>query len=196
MNDGLPHDFPQTIAERNVEAILDGAERLLQRHEQPSILAVAKEAGVSRPTVYAHFGDRERLLEALVERAIQRATAAVESAEPEQGRAVDALQRLIAASWKHIAHNDDIAHAAAAELSARAMRRSHETGRAMIGKVIERGRREGAFRNDVTTGWQVTTCLAMIHAAAEEVRAGELESNVALDLLSTTITDLLAGPQA
>jgi hypothetical protein len=36
----------------------------------------------------------------------------------------------------------------------------------------------------------------MIHAAAEEVRAGELESNAALDLLSTTITDLLAGPQA
>jgi AcrR family transcriptional regulator len=196
MNDALAHDSPQTIAERNLEAILDGAERLLQRHEQPSILAVANEAGVSRPTVYAHFGDRERLLEALVERAVQRAMAAVESAEPEQGRAVDALQRLIAASWKHIAHNDDIAHAAAAELSAHAMRRSHETARAVIGKVIERGRREGAFRNDVTTGWQVTTCLAMIHAAAEEVRARELESNAALGLLSTTITDLLAGPQA
>jgi AcrR family transcriptional regulator len=196
VNDALAHDSPQTIAERNVEAILDGAERLLQRHEQPSILAVANEAGVSRPTVYAHFGDRERLLEALVERAVQRAMAAIESAEPDRGPALDALQRLIAASWKHIAHNEDIAHAAAAELSAHAMRRSHETARAVIGKVIERGRREGAFRTDVTTGWQVTTCLAMIHAAAEEVRAGELESSAALELLSTTITDLFAGPQA
>ena len=190
------HDSAPTIAERNVEAILDGAERLLQRHEQPSILAVANEAGVSRPTVYAHFGDRERLLEALVERAVQRAMAAIESAEPERGPAVDALQRLIAASWKHVADNDDIAHAAAAELSADAMRRSHETARAVILKVIERGRREGAFRTDITTGWQVTTCLAMIHAAAEEVRAGELESATALELLSTTITDLLAGPPA
>jgi AcrR family transcriptional regulator len=196
MNDALAHGSPQTIAERNLEAILDGAERLLQRHEQPSILAVANEAGVSRPTVYAHFGDRERLLEALVERAVQRAMAAIESAEPERGPALDALQRLIAASWKHVAHHEDIAHAAAAELSAHAMRRSHETARAVIGKVIERGRREGAFRTDVTTGWQVTTCLAMIHAAAEEVRAGELEPNAALELLSTTITDLLAGPQA
>jgi AcrR family transcriptional regulator len=196
MNDALAHDSPQTIAERNLEAILDGAERLLQRHEQPSILAVANEAGVSRPTVYAHFGDRERLLEALVERTVQRAMAAIESAEPERGPALDALQRLIAASWKHVAHNEDLAHAAAAELSAQAMRRSHETARAVIGNVIERGRREGAFRTDVTTGWQVTTCLAMIHAAAEEVRAGELESNAALGLLSTTITDLLAGPQA
>jgi TetR/AcrR family transcriptional regulator, mexCD-oprJ operon repressor len=190
------HDSLQTIAERNVEAILDGAERLLQRHEQPTILAVANEAGVSRPTVYAHFGGRERLLEALVERAVRRAMAAIESAEPERGPAVDALQRLIAASWTHVAHNEDIAHAAAAELSAHAMRRSHETARAVIGEVIERGRREGAFRTDVTTGWQVTSCLAMIHAAAEEVRAGELASNAALELLSTTITDLLRGPQA
>jgi AcrR family transcriptional regulator len=196
MNDALAHDSPQTIAERNVEAILDGAERLLQRHEQPSILAVANEAGVSRPTVYAHFGDRERLLEALVERAVQRAMAAIESAEPDRGPARAALQRLIAASWKHIAHNDDIAHAAAAELSAHAMRRAHETARAMIGQVIERGRRERAFRTDVTTGWQVTTCLAMIHAAAEEVRAGELESNAALELLSTTISDLLQDRRA
>ena len=81
-------------------------------------------------------------------------------------------------------------------VSAHAMRRSHETARAVIGEVIERGRREGAFRTDVTTGWQVTSCLAMIHAAAEEVRAGELASNAALELLSTTITDLLAEPQA
>jgi hypothetical protein len=51
-----------------------------------------------------------------------------------------------------------------------------------------------AFRIDVATGWLVTTCLAMIHAAAEEVRSGELESNAALDLLSATITDLLTRP--
>ena len=191
------HAPASTIAERNVEAILDGAERLLQRHEQPSILAVANEAGVSRPTVYAHFGDRERLLEALVERAVRRAMTAIESADPERGPAVDALKRLIAASWKHVAHHEDIANAAAAaELSAHAMRRSHETARSVIRQVIERGRRESAFRTDVTTGWQVTTCLAMIHAAAEEVRAGELEPNAALELLSTTITDLLAGPLA
>ena len=38
---------PQAIAEHNVEAILDGAERLLQDRRQPSISAVASEAGVS-----------------------------------------------------------------------------------------------------------------------------------------------------
>jgi AcrR family transcriptional regulator len=189
--DWQAHDSHQTIAERNVEAILDGAERLLQRHEPPTILAVASEAGVSRPTVYARLGDRERLLEALVERAVRRAMAAIDSAEPERGPALDALRRLVAASWEDLGHNEEIAHAAAAELSAHAMRRSHETARAVLLKVIERGRREGAFRTDLSAAWQVTSCLAMIHAAAEEVRAGELESNAALDLLSATISDLL-----
>jgi hypothetical protein len=64
----------------------------------------------------------------------------------------------------------------------------------VIGKLIERGRREGAFRTDVPAGWLVTSCLALIHAAAEEVRTGELDSNAALDVLSVTITDLFAGP--
>ena len=188
-----PH---QTIAEHNVEAILDGAERLLQRREQPSILAVASEAGVSRPTVYAHFGDRERLLEALVERGIRRSMAAIESAEPDRGPAVDALQRLIVASWVQLSDHEEVAHAAAGELSSHAMRRAHETARAVILRVIERGRGEGVFRTDVSAGWLVTTCLALIHAAAEEVRTGQLESNSALDLLSATVMDLLAGPDA
>jgi AcrR family transcriptional regulator len=193
MSDEQTQDFRQAIAERNVEAILDAAERLLQRREQPNISAVAAEAGVSRPTVYAHFPDRQRLLEALVERAVRHTTTAIESAEPERGAADDALQRLLAASWEELARNEEIGRAAAAELSAHAMRRAHKAARAVIRQLIERGRREGTFRTDVTTDWLVTSCLALIHAAAEEVRAGELDSDAALGALSHTIADLFAG---
>lgn len=35
----------------------------------------------------------------------------------------------------------------------------------------------------------------MIRAAAEEARADELDPNAALDLLSATITELLAAPR-
>jgi AcrR family transcriptional regulator len=184
-----PHDSRQATAERNVEAILDAAQRLLGRGEQPTISAVATEAGVSRPTVYAHFPDRARLLEALVERTVRRSMVAIESAEPESGPALDALQRLIAASWTQLAHNEQIAHASGAELGADAMRRAHETARAVIRELLERGRHERVFRTDLTVEWLVTSCLALIHAAAEEVRAGELDRNAALDALSVTITD-------
>jgi AcrR family transcriptional regulator len=183
----------EAIAERNVEAILDAAHRLLQRREQPNISAVATEAGVSRPTVYAHFPDRQQLLEAIVERSVRRTMTAIESAEPERGPSSDALERVLAASWEELARNEEIARAAAAELSADAMRRAHQAARAVIRKLIERGRRDGTFRTDLATDWLVTSFLALIHAAAEEVRAGAFDSSAALDSLSHTVRDLFAG---
>jgi hypothetical protein len=118
---------------------------------------------------------------------------AIESAEPERGPAHDALERVLAASWEELARNEEIARAAAAELSADAMRRAHQAARAVISKLVERGRSEGTFRTDLATDWLVTSTLALIHAAAEEVRAGALDSEHALDALSHTIADLFAG---
>src|SRR5215218_1373478 len=183
------NDPRQATAERNVEAILDGAERLLRGGKQASISAVASEAGVSRVTVYSHFRDRRRLLEALAQRAVRRAMAAIESAEPERGPAVDALRRVLAASWEELGRNEEIARASAAELSAEAMRRAHESARALLRALVVRGRGEGTFRTDVPTDWLVTSLLALIHAAAEGVRAGELDSNAASEALSVTVVD-------
>jgi TetR/AcrR family transcriptional regulator, mexCD-oprJ operon repressor len=188
-----PQHPREAIAERNLQAILDASERLLARREQPSISAVAGEAGLSRPTVYAHFPDRERLLEALVERAVRRTMAAIESAEPDRGPALPALQRLLRASWEQLGHHQAVSEAASAELSSTAMRRAHHAARAVIRTLVERGRREGAFRTDLPAAWLVTSYLALIHATAEGTRAGELDPHTAADALSTLVTDLFVG---
>jgi AcrR family transcriptional regulator len=193
MPEAKTQDHRKATAERNVEAILDGAERLLARRRQPSISAVAEEAGLSRVTVYSHFADRQRLIEAVVERGVRRAMAAIDSADPKSGSAPEALQRLIRASWAEIGHNEQIDLASAAELSPEAMRRAHAAARATIRKLTKRGRRERAFRTDVPVDWLVTSCLALIHAAAEEVREGELDSDAALEALSVTVADLFEG---
>ena len=73
------------------------------------------------------------------------------------------------------------------------MRRAHETVRAVIRKLIERGRRESAIRPDLAVDWQVTASLALILAAPEEVRVRELDPNGALHALSVTIVDLIVG---
>jgi TetR/AcrR family transcriptional regulator, mexCD-oprJ operon repressor len=183
----------EAIAERNLEAILDGAERLLARHEAPSISAVATEAGVSRPTVYAHFPDRRRLLEALVARAVGRVMAAVKSAEPERGPAPDATARLVAASWEQLARHQDMAAASAAELTPDAMRRAHGAARDTIRALVTRGRAEGTFRTDLPVDWLVTATLALIHGAAEEVRAGTMGIDEARGVLVATTQELLRG---
>jgi TetR/AcrR family transcriptional regulator, mexCD-oprJ operon repressor len=186
-------DPRQATAERNVEAILDAAERLLRRGERATISAVAGEAGVSRVTVYSHFRDRERLLEALTERQVKHVMAAIDSADPNSGSAMDALQRIVAAAWEQIARNEEIGRAASAELSADALRRAHEAAHGGLRRLVDRGRREGTFRTDLEPGWMVTSCLALIHAAAEEVRAGALGADAALEAVSATVADLVAA---
>jgi hypothetical protein len=64
----------------------------------------------------------------------------------------------------------------------------------VIRRLVERGRREGAFRTDLPTGWLITSSLALIHAAAEEVRSGELDAQAALDVLAATVIELFVGP--
>ena len=188
-------DSRRVLAEHNLEAILDGVETLLHRGEQPSISAVAKAAGVSRPTVYAHFSDRRKLVEALVERTVQRTMRTIEAAEPERGPASEALERLIGASWRELASHDRLAQAASVELSPEAMRTAHESARVAIADLVERGRGDGSFRTDVPTSWLVTASLALIHAAAEEVRAGGLDPDAALHALSLSIFGLFGASE-
>ena len=184
-------DSRRQIAAHNLQAILDAAERLLLRGEQPTISAVANEAGVSRPTVYTHFPDRPAILQALVERTVQHTMAAIKSAEPGHGPAGDALARLIRAAWEQLANHDQIAHAAANELSGDAMRAAHHNARSVIADLVKRGRRDGSFRTDLPTSWLATAVLALIHATAEEVRAGQLQPDAGLDALTLTTADLL-----
>jgi AcrR family transcriptional regulator len=185
-------DPRKATAQRNAEAIVDAGESLLRSGREPTISAVAKQAGLSRPTVYAHFEDRRAIVEAIVERAVGRAMGAVASARPAEGPAMDALERVVAQSWEHVAGDQDIARAAAAELSADAMRRSHDAAHGVIGELVERGRAEGAFRTDVPPSWLVSSLLALIHTAAEQVRAGSITREQAGEILADTVPRLFA----
>lgn len=169
----------EAVAERNLEAILDAAERLMSRGEPPTVSAVAVEAQVSRPTVYAHFPDRQQLVEAVVERAVSHVTAAIASAQPAAGSADDALKRLVAASWGELSRHEAIGQAAARELSAEAMHRSHHAALTMLQQLLERGQADGSFRDDVPEALLVSAALALIHATADAVRHGVLAADVA-----------------
>jgi AcrR family transcriptional regulator len=196
----VPHDVtPQTtdrrraIANRNVQAILDAAEELLGQQVPVTIAAVAAQAGVSRVTVYAHFATAEALLEAVVERAVGHAAAALAAADPGVGAPAGALARLVATGWRELGRNAAMAQAAAARLSADAMARAHQTAHEQLAELVARGRRTGAFRTDVPESWLATCCLALFHSCAEEVRAGRLDPAEAERVLTTTITDLFTG---
>jgi TetR/AcrR family transcriptional regulator, mexCD-oprJ operon repressor len=188
-------DHRRATAERNVEAILDAAERLLERRVRPSIVAVARESDLSRVTVYAHFSTKEELLEAVVARSVRAATAAIVAAEPQRGPPLEALERVVSAGWREVARHEAIRQATAEELSPEAVRRTHEPAATVLSGLIERGRKEGAFRTDLPAQWLQVSFFALLHAAADEVRARRIGAKAAASAVTTTLTELFAADE-
>ena len=188
-------DHRRATAERNVEAILDGAERVLEQGSHVTIVAVAAEAEVSRVTVYAHFEALEQILEAVVERTVRRTTEALDAVEPERGPPLEALQRVLEVGWRDLDRNNAIAQAAADQLSAEALRRTHRPAHRRLRKLVDRGRRSGDFRTDVPAEWLVTAFHALIHAAGDDVRARRMRAGAALDALRKTVDAAFKPPE-
>ncbi|WP_457032369.1 TetR family transcriptional regulator [Kitasatospora sp. P5_F3] len=72
---------PPNAAEPRREQLLNAADRVVQR-EGPgaSMNAIAAEAGITKPILYRHFGDRTGLIRALTERHTSGLLAAVRAA--------------------------------------------------------------------------------------------------------------------
>src|SRR6516164_8798823 len=170
-----PTRCQREVAERNVNAILDAAEDLVQQG-QANISAVAVQAGVSRVTVYAHFPTWEALLEAAVERAVRRTMAALQSVHPDDGPPVEALDPAVAEL-----------------LSPEAVTRTHQAAHHTVGALAERGRADGSFRTDLPAGWLVTASIALVHACSDQVRAGQIDEHDTVRILITSVRDLLTG---
>jgi AcrR family transcriptional regulator len=85
-------------AEQRREQLLDVTKRMVVSagFHAVSIEAVAREAGITRPIVYGHFGDLAGLLEALVARESRRALAQLETVLP-HGDLLQALQAYLEA---------------------------------------------------------------------------------------------------
>jgi AcrR family transcriptional regulator len=181
------------VSTRNAGAILDAAEEVLRQEGHASISAVAAEAGVSRVTVYAHFPTWEALLEAAVERAVLRVMTALEAASPADGPATEALERILAGGWQHLARYQAMAQAASELLSPEAVARTHQAAHHTIASLLARGQADGSFRTDLPADWLVHASIALIHTCNDGVRVGRIEPGDALRILTTSIRDLFTG---
>src|SRR5215472_1085001 len=184
--------YQREVAERNVEAILDAAEELLAQGHA-NISAVAAQAGVSRVTVYAHFPTWTALLEAAVERAVRQTMTTLQSVHPDDGPPIEALDRMLAATWQHLARYQAMAAAVSELLTPEAVTRTHQAAHHTIGALLERGQADGSFRTDLPARWLVTASIALVHACNDEVRAGHIDQHDAIRILTTSVRDLLTG---
>jgi AcrR family transcriptional regulator len=197
MNRSGSVDHRRAIAERNAAGILDATERLLARGESLNMRAIAAEAGVSRPTLYAHYKTIGDVFEAAVERSVVASLAAFEAARLDEGPAQEALERMLAASWSQLARFENLARSAAEHLTPGSVHRTHEAMMAPLLGLVERGRREGVFRTDMPAEWLASLYLALVHGAHDHARAHGMDGDAALALLTASVRDLFAArPQA
>jgi AcrR family transcriptional regulator len=190
-------DHRHATAQRNAVAILDAAERLLGRRAPLSMVAIAAEAGVSRPTLYGHYKSIGEIVEAAVQRSVAASMAAFERAKPQEGPADQALLRMAEASWQQLGRYEALARGAAQHLATGAVHRTHEAMLAPLHALVDRGRRDGTFRTDVSPDWLITLYFALVHGADEHAASHDTDRTQTLPLLQAALIDLFtAGGRA
>ena len=115
--------LPDRSARR--EALLDAADRIVQRDgPDASMASIAAEAGISKPILYRHFGDKGGLYAALATRHTDRLLAVLQDALATKGTPRERVARTVEAYlqsiedepqvYRFLVHSDEIAQAAAA----------------------------------------------------------------------------------
>jgi AcrR family transcriptional regulator len=175
-------------AERSVASILDAALEALASDPDASMAEIARRAGVVRATIYVHFPTRESLLDAVMGRAVSDVAEAVKAAEPHLGEPVEALERVLRATWRELARFHALLAINTARLSTEELHRRHLPVLDQLEPLIERGQREGVFRDDLPVAWHLAVIRAIVHTASAAIQGGRIpESEAEAAMLSTAI---------
>lgn len=145
---------------------------MLNAQPQASVEDIARAAGLSRQTVYAHFPSREALLDAVIERATAEVTAAFEAAGLDEAPPAVALIRLLDAGWRAAARYPFLWHQPAVSREEDFDR--HGPVLARLHEIIQRGQASGEFDSRLTPAWLLAASLALGRAAEDEVRTGRM----------------------
>jgi AcrR family transcriptional regulator len=173
-------------AERSVAAILNAALEALASDPDSSMSEIARRAGVVRATIYVHFPTRVDLLDAAMEHAVAQVAEATRAAEPQRGDPVEALERVLRATWRQLAQFHGLLALNTARLSAEELHRRHVPVLDQLEPLIERGQKQGLFRSDLPVAWHLAVIRAIVHTASHEIRADRLaEAEAEAAMLST-----------
>lgn len=179
-------------AARRATAVLDAAIAVLGDRPEASVEEIATAAGVSRQTVYAHFGSRERLLAAAVDKITSETLEAVDAAAIEDRRPRDALDRLLDASWRTFTLHQRVLEAAGPRGATDEARR-HTPIAERLDQIVRRGQADGSFDPACDPRWIVDATIALGHVAGERVQAGSWSIDEASAALRTSIFRLLSA---
>ncbi|KAB2343630.1 TetR/AcrR family transcriptional regulator [Actinomadura rudentiformis] len=159
-------------ADRSAAAVLQAAQRVLASEPHASIEDIATAAGVSRQTVYAHFGNRDALVRAVIDAITAETVAEMDTARLDEGSAAEALLRLLDVSWRPFQRYMRLLNVEATTTDDE--RAQHRPVVDHLQEVLTRGQRSGEFTRDLSATWLATATVSLGHAAGEAVTTGQM----------------------
>lgn len=173
--------------ERNRRILLDAAAGALALNPEATLSEVAQLAGLTRATLYRHFGSREKLIAVLREDALACAHEVITDARVHEGTAMEALRRVVNGILSFGGRFRPLLVEGAARDPD--FLRQRDDAFAPVAAIIERGQQSGAMRKDLSATWVVTALTALL-AAAVRAAPEMLNSDVAETVLATLITGI------
>jgi len=159
-------------ARQSIAAVLDAAIQVLAGRPGASVDEIARAAGVSRQTVYAHFPSRDALIDAVIERASAEFTALLDGLDLDQAPPAQALTRLLDAGWQVADRYPFLWLQPAVDPGKDAERHVPVLNRML--DIILRGQASGDFDASLPAHWLLSAALALGRAAEDEVKAGRM----------------------
>ena len=146
-------------SERLREQILEAAAQEFARSGLGGarVERIAAQAGANVRMLYYYYGSKDELFQAVLERAYATIREAEKALELEQGEPEEAMRRLVQFTWGYyfshpefitLLNSENLHQGRHLERSAR-VSELHAPFLRMIGRLLERGERAGAFRGGV-----------------------------------------------
>jgi hypothetical protein len=130
-----------------------------------------------------------------MERSVADVAEATRGAEPRRGEPVEALERVLRATWRELARFHALLAINIARLSAEELRRRHLPVLAQLQPLIERGQKQGVFRSDVPVAWHLAIIRAIVHTASAESQNGRIPESEAEAAMLSTVISAVSPPQ-
>lgn len=174
----MSHNDARTDKTRR--AILDACARLFIVDRSVSMTAIAREAGIGRATLHRYFSSRDDLLLATATDDIDRVSAAIADARPNDGPVGAVMRRIaveflpIANELRFLAGGDDIW-----KIPGVADRWISMTS--VLEDLVRRGQAEGDLRPDLSAAWVTDLFIGIAWTAADSIADGRLAAHDAAD---------------
>jgi AcrR family transcriptional regulator len=169
--------------------VLRSAAALLTRKSTATMDEVAKAAGISRATLHRQFAGRDVLVRALEALGIQECEGALDRARPDDGRASEAVRRMVreiepAAALLAFLYSEN--QLFEGEEQNEGWARIDDR----IAALFRRGQADGEFRIDLTPAWLTEALYGLLASGAWAVAEGRVARN---DFTHMIVELLLGG---